>query len=204
MAGSVLSTKFHEAMNYAAELHATQVRKGTPIPYVAHLLAVASLVLEHGGTEVEAIAGLLHDAIEDQGNDGRTRAEIGARFGADVLAIVVHCSDAEGQAGQVKPPWKERKLAYIAKVREAGPSTWLVSAADKLHNARAILGDLRVLGEKLWPRFSGGKDDSLWYYRSLVTEFREAGGSESMKRLVDELDRTVTEIELLARIGGTS
>lgn len=204
MAGSVLSTKFYEALSYAAELHAKQVRKGTPIPYVAHLLAVASLVLEHGGSEAEAIAGLLHDAIEDQGNDGRTRTEIGERFGVDVLAIVAACSDAEGQAGQAKPPWKERKLAYIAHVREAGAATRLVSAADKLHNARAILGDLRVLGDELWPRFSGGKENSLWYYRSLVTEFRQAGGSESMKRLIDELDRTVTEIELLARIGGTS
>lgn len=195
---SILSARFHEAMTYAAELHARQLRKGTEIPYVAHLLAVASIVLEHGGGETEAIAALLHDAIEDQGNDGETRRTIERRFGPEVLAIVEGCTDADGQAGKEKPPWKARKEAYVAHVGSASAATRLVSAADKLHNARSILADLRVHGDALWPRFKAGRDGSLWYYRALVTAFRLAGGSDGMLRLVDELDRTVTEMERLA------
>ncbi len=196
------SMKFREAMTYAAQLHATQLRKGTSIPYLAHLLSVSSLVLEHGGSEDEAIAALLHDAIEDQGRDGLTAREIAARFGATVLAIVEGCTDAEGTAGQPKPPWRVRKEGYVAHLRHASAETRLVSAADKLHNARAILGDLRERGESLWARFSGGRDGVLWYYRALVNAYRQSGGSEGMRRLVDELDRTVTQMESLAR--GTS
>jgi (p)ppGpp synthase/HD superfamily hydrolase len=198
---ALLSKRFREAAYYAADLHAEQVRKGTTIPYLAHLLAVASLVLEHGGNEVEAIAALLHDAIEDQGKGGEMRRQIGERFGPVVLAIVEGCTDAEGQAGETKPAWKPRKEAYIAHVRTASPSIRLVSAADKLHNARAILSDLRSLGDGLWSRFSGGKMGSLWYYRALVGAFRDADADRRMENLVDELDRTVTEIELLARTG---
>lgn len=196
---SVLSAKFQEALSYAAELHATQVRKGAGTPYVAHLLAVASLVLEHGGSEAEAIGGLLHDAIEDQSHGGETRRQIRERFGPEVLAIVEGCTDGEAEPGKQKPPWKARKEAYVAHVASASASTRLVSVSDKLHNARSILADLRVQGDALWPRFTGGKDGSLWYYRALVKAFREAGGSPSMTRLIEELDRTVTEIERLAR-----
>ncbi len=188
----LLTARFSEALTYAAELHNTQTRKGTTIPYVSHLMAVASLVLEHGGTEDEAIAALLHDAIEDQGGDA-TRTEIRSRFGDAVTAIVDACTDADVMP---KPPWRERKEAYVAHVREADHSSCLVSAADKLHNARAILLDYRDIGEELWKRFNGGRDGTLWYYRALVSAFQE--NAAHSVRLVGELDRVVATIESLA------
>lgn len=199
---TVLTTKFHQALTYAAELHSSQVRKKTEIPYIAHLLSVASLVLEHGGTEAQAIAGLLHDAIEDQANGGATRTTIGEQFGPDVLAIVEGCTDADGAAGKEKPAWRPRKEAYIAHIARAPAATRLVSAADKLHNARSIVADLRVHGTALWSRFTGGAE-SLWYYRSLVRAFRDAGGESNMMQLVDELERTVTEMERLSAASPT-
>ena len=186
----MLSTRFEEALIFATRLHAKQTRKGTNIPYVAHLLAVTSIVFENGGTEDEAIAALLHDAVEDQGG-AATREEIRRRFGDTVVAIVDGCTDAEVIP---KPPWRARKEAYIAHVRKAPASVRLVSAADKLHNARAILADYRELGESLWKRFNGGKEGTLWYYRSLVDAFR-AGGTTP---LIEELDRVVSEIEQLS------
>ena len=186
-----LSDRFNDALVYAATLHRAQARKGTQIPYVSHLLAVASLVLEHGGTEDEAIAALLHDAIEDQGGIP-TGDEIRSRFGQGVHAIVMGCTDAEVKP---KPPWRERKEGYIAHVKTAAASVKLVSAADKLHNARAILADERALGEDLWGRFNGGKQGTLWYYRALVTAFRSGDSDDLATRLVDELDRVVTELE---------
>ena len=191
----MLSARFESALSFAARLHAGQLRKGTRIPYVSHLLAVASLVLEHGGTEDEAIAALLHDAIEDQGGNS-TREVIRRLFGEEVVAIVNGCTDAEVIP---KPPWRERKERYIAHVREASPSVRLVSASDKLHNARSVLADLRVLGDDLWSRFSGGREGTLWYYRSLVESFRAAGDNRA---LVEELDRVVSEIELKSRDAG--
>jgi GTP pyrophosphokinase len=186
-----LTERFVDALGYAARLHAGQVRKGTDTPYIAHLLAVAALVIEHGGGEDAAIAALLHDAIEDQG--GRAvAAQIRARYGAAVEAIVWGCTDAEVLP---KPPWRARKEAYLAHLPQASDAVRLVSAADKLHNARAILADYRVLGEELWARFNGGKEGTLWYYRALVTAFRAAGPSP----LVDELARVVDELETLAR-----
>src|SRR5215471_10833337 len=173
-----LSVRFTDALSYACDLHRRQARKGTQVPYVAHLLAVASLALEHGATEDETIAALLHDAIEDQGG-APTREEIRRRFGDTVTAIVDGCTDAEVVP---KPPWRERKEAYIAHVRSASRSVRLVSGSDKLHNARAILGDYRTHGEALWSRFTGGRDGTLWYYRSLVDAYRTAGPSP----LVDE------------------
>jgi (p)ppGpp synthase/HD superfamily hydrolase len=190
-----LSPLFHEALVYAATLHREQSRKGTQTPYVAHLLGVASLVLEHGGTEEEAIAALLHDSIEDQGIEHAP--EIQRRFGPAVYAIVAGCSDAAVTKGAEKPPWRARKEAYVAHVVQAGASTRLVSAADKLYNARAVLSDYRELGEKLWDRFSGGRD-SLWYYRALVTALREGEEPPGLRRLVDELDRVVSELERAA------
>ena len=186
-----LTTRFDEALVFASRLHVHQVRKGTAIPYVSHLLAVAGLVLENGASEDEAIAALLHDAVEDQGG-AATREEIRRRFGDSVAQIVDGCTDADVIP---KPPWRERKAKYIAHIRAASPSVWLVSAADKLHNARAILADYRVMGEAVWDRFNGGKDGTLWYYRSLVDMFREVPGSTP---LVKELDRVVSELELLA------
>ncbi len=185
-----MTPRLSQAFQYAAELHATQLRKGSQVPYVAHLMSVAGIVLHHGGSEDEAIAALLHDAVEDQGGPA-TRAEIERRFGAVVAAIVDGCTDADTIP---KPPWRPRKEAYIDHVKEASPSVRLVSAADKLDNARSILRDYRVLGEGLWSRFTGGREGTLWYYRSLVTAFRAAGDGV----LLEELDRVVSEIERLA------
>jgi GTP pyrophosphokinase len=185
-----LSDRFTDALGLACELHRMQVRKATQIPYIAHLLAVASIALEHGATEDEAIAAVLHDAVEDQGG-AATATRIRERFGANVADIVVACSDTDVVP---KPPWRERKEAYVAHARSAAPSVRLVSASDKLHNARSILSDYRELGETVWSRFSGGRDGTLWYYRSLVEAFASHGRS----RLVVELDRVVTELEKLA------
>lgn len=185
-----LSDRFSSALVLACELHRVQSRKATQIPYVAHLLAVASIALEHGATEDEAIAALLHDAVEDQGG-AATATRIREQFGATVADIVVACSDTDVVP---KPPWRPRKEAYIAHVRSAPASVRLVSAADKLHNARAILADYREIGEAVWDRFSGGRDGTLWYYRSLV----EAFGSHGTNRLVTELDRVVSELERIA------
>ena len=187
-----LSPQYEHALTYATQIHAHQHRKGTGIPYVSHLLAVSSLVLEHGGSEEEAIGALLHDAGEDAGGAGRV-ADIRLRFGDAVADIVEGCSDTDVTP---KPAWKERKVAYIAHVAHASGSVRLVSASDKLHNARAILRDCRRMKDALWSRFNGGREGTLWYYRSLVTAFREAGENE----LVEELDRTVSAIEKEAGI----
>ncbi|TMB74479.1 MAG: HD domain-containing protein [Deltaproteobacteria bacterium] len=190
----MLSQRFEDALVYSARLHAKQIRKGTTIPYVSHLLGVAGIVLEHGGNEVETIAALLHDAVEDQGG-ADTREEIRRRFGDAVVSIVDGCTDAEVIP---KPPWKERKEQYIARLSHASPSILLVSAADKLHNARAILGDYRALGENLWDRFNGGKEGTLWYYKSLVDAFKQAAAGTALAPLIEELERVVGEIEKLS------
>jgi (p)ppGpp synthase/HD superfamily hydrolase len=187
-----LSARFEEALILAARWHAGQVRKETTIPYIAHLLGVASLVLEQGADEDEAIAALLHDAVEDQGGVVALE-EIRRRFGDGVAEIVAGCTDAWTTP---KPPWRERKEAYIAHLRQASASVRLVSAADKLHNARSILADYRVLGDALWSRFNGGKEGTLWYYRALVETLQAADPTP----LVEELDRVVSEIERLARM----
>jgi len=189
----VLGPRFEEALGLACELHREQWRKGSGTPYVAHLLSVASLVLEHGGGEDEAIAGLLHDAVEDQGGKA-TLERIRGRFGDGVAEIVAACSDSDTVP---KPPWKERKEQYLKHLVDATPRARLVSAADKLHNARSVLADYRVIGEELWERFQGGREGTLWYYRALVGAFRRSGGGP----LVDELERVVTQIEELAWTG---
>ena len=189
----VLGKDFEDALVFAARLHSRQVRKGTDVPYVAHLLGVASIALEHGADEQEAIAALLHDAVEDQGGPG-TREQIRLRFGERVASIVDGCTDAETMP---KPPWRERKEQYIAHLRaETSPSVLLVSASDKLHNARSILADYRTHGGKIWVRFKGGKDGTLWYYRTLVETFRAKGTTP----LVEELARVVADLEKLARV----
>lgn len=184
------TARFAEALSYAIALHAQQKRKGTEVPYVAHLLAVTALALEHGANEDEAIAAALHDAVEDQGG-AATSAEIERRFGPTVRAIVEGCTDADVVP---KPPWRTRKEAYLAHLHAAPPSVLLVSASDKLHNARAILADLRDLGDALWPRFTGGRAGTLWYYRSLVDAYRP----REPRALVSELERVVSEIERIA------
>jgi (p)ppGpp synthase/HD superfamily hydrolase len=185
-----LTERFTRALTLACDLHRTQSRKGTQVPYVAHLLGVASIALEHGASEDEAIAAVLHDAVEDQGG-APTLARIRAEFGDVVADIVDGCTDTDVEP---KPPWRARKEEYIAGVSKKSPSTRLVSASDKLHNARALLADYRIVGEELWGRFTGGRDGTLWYYRSLVEAFASAGRTP----LVEELDRTVTELERLA------
>jgi GTP pyrophosphokinase len=172
------------------QLHANQVRKGTDIPYVSHLLGVAGLAMEYGATEDEAIGALLHDAVEDQGGKP-TLEEIRRRFGENVAAIVDGCTDTDVQP---KPPWRERKEAYIDHVRHASPSICLVSACDKLHNARCILSDVRFEGDAAYERFTGKKEGSLWYYRSLADAFV----GKIPRRLADELERVVAELERLA------
>ncbi len=179
-----LTSRFDDALEFAAVRHSDQLRKGTKIPYIAHLLGVTSIALEHGANEDEAIAALLHDAVEDQ---KATLQEIRARFGNAVAGIVAGCSDTDVIP---KPPWRERKEAYIAHIATASPSVQLVSAADKLHNASAILRDYRDVGEALWERFNGGRDGTLWYYRALADAFRTAGAP-----LAEELDRVVSELE---------
>lgn len=190
----LLGPRFQEALVYAATLHATQTRKATGIPYVAHLMAVASLALEHGATEDVAIAALLHDAVEDQGGQ-ETADGIRARFGEAVCAIVLGCSDTDVVP---KPPWRERKERYIAHVRGAPVEVRLVSLSDKVHNARSILADLRSVGDALWGRFRGGKDGTLWYYRSLVVAFTEGAHTDGTRRLAAELARVVSELEQLS------
>lgn len=162
----MLTARYDEALLYASELHRKQVRKGTKIPYLSHLLAVSALVLKSGGDEDQAIAGLLHDAAEDQGGRA-TLEEIRRRFGDRVAGIVADCTDTFASP---KPPWAERKRAYIEALPDKHPDAWLVSLADKTDNARAILGDYREIGDDVWQRFSGGKDGVRWYYQSL-TEF---------------------------------
>jgi len=185
-----LTTRFQKAIEYAASLHTGHMRKGSDIPYVAHLLGVTALVLEEGGDEDEAIAALLHDAVEDQG--GRATLEvIRQRFGDRVAGIVEACSDSDTIP---RPPWRQRKEKYIAGIRHEPAEVRRVSLADKLYNARAILADYRRVGERVWERFNGGKDGTLWYYRELAKAFRETG-SEFM---AEELDRVVTQLERLA------
>ena len=183
----ILTARFDEAFRYAHDVHATQTRKGTSAPYIGHLMGVASIVLDDGGSEDEAIAALLHDAPEDQG--GRARLEdIRQRFGDAVARIVEDCTDAWDVP---KAAWAERKQAYIEHARRLPASSLRVSAADKVHNAYAILRDLRNTGEQVWARFSANADDIISYYESLVRAYRQAGGG----RLVDELDRIVRGIE---------
>jgi (p)ppGpp synthase/HD superfamily hydrolase len=189
---TTLSDKFSEALELAAEMHRDQYRKGTPIPYVSHLLAVAAIVLEHGGSENEAIAALLHDAIEDAGGD-TARQRIRARFDDQVVRIVEGCTDAETIP---KPPWRKRKEAYIAHLAQACPSVLLVSCADKLHNARSIQADYRVQGEALWRRFAGRRWGTLWYYRALADRFDTLACAPA--ELACEFRRTVVELEFEA------
>ncbi len=182
-----LSPRFVDALAYAIEVHAGQSRKGTTVPYVAHVLGVCALVLEDGGGEDEAIAALLHDAVEDGGGQP-VLVEIRRRFGERVAGIVWACSDTDETP---KPPWKERKARYIDHVRVAGPDARRVSCADKLHNARSILRDYRLEGERLWDRFNAPPEEQLWYYRSLVEAFQQPGRTP----LVDELERVVGQLE---------
>lgn len=188
-----LSEPFYAALDFAARLHAQQRRKASDVPYVAHLLAVAALVLEHGGSQAEAIAALLHDAVEDQGGPP-ILAEIERRFGPEVARIVAACTDTDQDP---KPPWRARKEAHIAHVTVADASVRLVIAADKLHNARSLLNDLRELGDAVWSRFSGGQRGTLWYYRAMTAALQSAGPEHPA--LLAELRRAVADLDRSAR-----
>jgi len=181
------TARFRDALVYAAELHADQTRKASDVPYVAHLLGVTSIALEHGADEEEAIAALLHDAVEDQGGQ-QTADEIRRRFGERVIEIVLGRTDADTIP---KPPWRERKESYIAHIEQASPSAWLVAAADKLYNARSILADFRQLGDAVWSRFNGGREGTLWYYRTLADKLRD----KAQPALAEELERVVSALE---------
>jgi (p)ppGpp synthase/HD superfamily hydrolase len=183
----VLTERFEQGLIYASQVHDGHRRKSTDIPYLAHLLSVAALVLEDGGSEDEAIAALLHDAIEDRPGLA-SLTDIRHRFGPAVEDIVRHCTETEEQP---KPPWGDRKRAYIERMRTAPEPVLRVAAADKLHNARATLSDLRAAGDDVWRRFGSGREGQIWYYRSLADIFLERHPGP----LADELDRVVRALE---------
>jgi GTP pyrophosphokinase len=171
-------------------MHAGQMRKASTIPYIAHLIGVASLVLEAGGDEDLAIAALLHDVVEDCGGAPMLK-EVRRRFGPRVAKVVDGCTDADTDP---KPPWRERKENYIRHLKKADAGTRLVSAADKLNNVRSILADYRKIGESIWSRFNGGRDGTLWYYRTLRDEFLR----HKSNRITRELELAVNDLESLA------
>ncbi|MEO6954922.1 MAG: HD domain-containing protein [Polyangia bacterium] len=181
-----------EAMVLAAELHKDQTRKGTTTPYIAHLMGVASITLEHGGTEQEAMAALLHDAVEDQGGE-KTRMVIERRFGPHVAHLVSGLTDS---AVEPKPPWRARKEAYLQHLVKSDNSVRLISMSDKLYNARAIVRDLEADGPKSFSKFSGGRDGVLWYYRSLVETYNRT--SSKGTPLLEELTQAVDQMHALA------
>jgi len=192
-----VSSRFSDAVDMARRAHDGVVRKGTDIPYLAHVLSVAALVFEFGGDEDQAIAGLLHDVAEDAGGEAAL-AEIAARFGTRVADIVRACSDAVPDDPQNKPPWGERKVAYIRSISSKSDDAVLVTACDKLHNARAIVSDQRRLGDALFERFNSeaGRSGVLWYYTSLVDALvgrLEPLGPDA-RELGAELQRTVHEL----------
>lgn len=192
----LLSERFDRAVQRALDLHRTDLRKHTSVPYASHLLGVAALVLEDGGSEDEAIAALLHDVLEDH-PEQITAAEIERAFGAGVRRLVGACTDtAPDYRGGDKGPWRPRKERYLEHIR-AGGSVNRVSLADKLHNARSILRDLLQVGDAVWDRFSVPREETLWYYRALVRAFRDVGATGWM---IDELDRTVAELERRTRL----
>ena len=191
-----LGRRFIRAFTFAAQKHAKQTRKASTIPYLAHLMGVASLVLEAGGAEELAIAALLHDVVEDCGGVPMLK-EVRRRFGKRVAKIVDECTDAYTEP---KPPWRERKELYIARLKHADADSRLVSAADKLNNVRSILSDYREIGERVWERFNGGREGTLWYYRTLRDEFLK----HRPDRITRDLELTINELELLTSGSATN
>jgi (p)ppGpp synthase/HD superfamily hydrolase len=185
-----LGPRFLQAFILASEKHKNQTRKASTIPYIAHLMGVASLVLEAGGDEDLAIAALLHDVVEDCGGMPMLK-EVRRRFGQRVARVVDGCTDADTDP---KPPWRARKEKYIRHLKTADADTRLVSAADKLNNVRSILSDYRAIGESVWSRFQGGREGTLWYYRALLDVFLQ----HRRNRITRELELAVSELELLS------
>jgi (p)ppGpp synthase/HD superfamily hydrolase len=186
-----LGPRFLRAFQFAADKHKSQTRKTSTIPYIAHLMGVASLVLEAGGDEDLAIAALLHDVVEDCGGAPMLK-EVRRRFGERVAKVVEGCTDSDSDP---KPPWRERKENYIRHLKKADADTRLVSAADKLNNVRSIISDYRQISESVWSRFNGGREGTLWYYRTLRDEFLR----RKPNRVTKEFDLAVKELESLAR-----
>jgi (p)ppGpp synthase/HD superfamily hydrolase len=189
---TALTERFDRALLYATHVHGGQVRKGTSTPYVAHLLAVGATVLEYGGSEDMAIAGLLHDAVEDQGGEPRLD-DIRNRFGDRVADIVRACSDSTS-ANEPKEDWRLRKRRYLEHLNTVDEETLLVSLSDKIHNARSILRDLRKpeIGETIWERFKPSKAETLWYYRALANAFQRLLPGQlanELAEIVDVLER---------------
>ena len=191
-----LGPRFHRAFQFAAQEHAGQTRKASTIPYIAHLMGVASLVLEAGGDEDLAIAALLHDVVEDCGGAPMLK-EVRRRFGNRVAEIVDGCTDAYEVP---KPTWRERKESYIRRLKKESADTRLVSAGDKLNNVRSILSDYRAVGESVWSRFNGGREGTLWYYRTLRNEFLR----RDENRVTRDFDLAVRELESLAGCASTA
>jgi (p)ppGpp synthase/HD superfamily hydrolase len=188
----LLTSRFQQAFELASHAHATQVRKGTTTPYLAHLMSVSALVLEHGGDEDTAIAALLHDAVEDTTDGTAMAATIRDRFGDRVADIVLACSDAIAVPGQPKAPWRQRKTSYLARLgAETDPAVLLVSACDKLHNARSIVADLRATGPATWQRFSQRDPAAqLWYYTAMATCYSgriPADLAAELNRVIDQM-----------------
>ncbi len=192
-ATSRLSSRFVDALAFAFEVHREQTKKGTSIPYISHLLEVSGTVLTYGGDEDEAIAALLHDTVEDH-SDAVSFALLAERFGARVAAIVESCSDTSVSP---KPPWKLRKERYIEHLHNADESVVIVSAADKLSNARAVMKDFRKHGDEVWARFNAGKPEQLWYYRTVTEALTRRAEGTRVQPLVEELNRAVKKLERL-------
>ena len=189
----MLSSRFSQALVYAHELHQNQVRKGTSIPYISHLMAVSAIALEHGANEDQAIAALLHDSLEDAPQySGRSRRiieqEIATQFGTQVLKIVLSCTDTNSEGE--KEDWWERKKAYLQHLEAMDDAVLLVSNADKLHNAQSIWRDYQNLGETLWSRFTAGKAGTLWYYQNLAELFNRRRPSQ----LASDLQKVVNQL----------
>jgi GTP pyrophosphokinase len=187
--------RFESALRLAYRVHRDQLRKGTRVPYIAHVLGVASLALEYGASEAEAIGALLHDAVEDGGGEAML-AEIRAQFGDAVADIVFGCSDSLAEDPAEKAPWLERKELHLAHLESAPESVCLVSAADKLHNVRAVTRDYRAVGEDVWTRFNGGKEGTLWYYDAVANVLRRRWPSQ----LTDDLRREVAQLHALSGV----
>ena len=182
------TARFASALAYAHDVHQGQRRKGTGIPYLAHVLGVAAIAMEYGADEDEAIGALLHDAAEDGGGEA-TLAEIRARFGDAVAEIVLGCSDSLVEDPEDKLPWRERKENYLAHLENASQSVCLVSAADKLHNVRSIIRDYHEHGEAIWDRFQGSRDGTLWYYETVANTLIRRYRTQLTRDLQEEVDK---------------
>lgn len=183
--GPTYSRRYIDALGWSAELHASQVRKGSGVPYVVHLLNVSSLIWLNGGDEDQAIAGLLHDAVEDQGGQP-TLDLIRERYGDRIATIVDACTDADVIP---KPPWTERKRAHLAHVADMPEDALLVTAADKFDNITSVLIDFDALGDAIWDRFKGERDGTVWYYQQMSTALSDRLDIQLTRRLADAVIR---------------